>query len=314
LLRTDSHSFHGHPESWWFTNITYRASNEEIYQWRSYGPEGVQVLIHALERGNRQRDQAYVWLWRRAPASLRDRLPTPANNRAIRMCAGSMLGLLGADAKPAVPALLENLKIEKDDSVRQIVLGCFEGLLKALGDQEKQKLLPIFLDSAKSRDAGVRNNALVALQFYPQDPRVLPVMTGALKDGDVGVRLTAAKMLDQMDHQAALKAGVVVVVVECLTNAQTSSHSWIAAESAFFLGHLKSDPGLVVPALIGTLHDPDTYARGNSAYSLGQFGPQARAAIPELLKALDDSEPYVRDQAARAIKSIDPAAAKSSPQ
>jgi len=228
------------------------------------------------------------------------------------MCAGSMLGSLGPDAKPAVPALLENLKIEKDDSVRQIVLGCFEALLGALSEKEKQELLPLFLDSARSRDAGVRNNALVALQYYPKDPRVLPVMIGALKDGDVGVRLTAAKMLDQMDHQAALKAGVVGVVLECLTNTQSSSYSWIDNESVFFLGHLKSDPGLVVPALIKTLHDPDRYVRGNSAASLGQFGPQARAAIPDLLKALDDPEPYVRDQAASAIKSIDPAAAKTS--
>jgi HEAT repeat protein len=67
---------------------------------------------------------------------------------------------------------------------------------------------------------------------------------------------------------------------------------------------------VVVPVLIESLQDKNTYVRRDAAKALGNFGGEAKEAVPLLLARLRDPEPSVRKAAAQSLKQIDPAAAK----
>jgi hypothetical protein len=304
-FHTRERTFRGKPESWWFTNITYFAQDDEVKQWRSYGPDGVNVLIRALEKGNAPLDRTWANVWPRIPWRVRQKLPAPADFGSIRMCAASMLTRLGPDARAAVPAFLHNLQVERRDSVRQVVLGYFEQP-PPLTEKEMTSLFSEFVQAAESRDSGVRNNAVVALRNCTNRlDVVMPIMLRTLHDPAVGVRLTTAKMLDELDHQVALKAGIVQITADCLANPNPMPDVWVPNEAVFFLGRLHSNPEISVPPLIASLSHKDSYVRGNAAWSLGRFGSGAKAAVPALQKALEDSDAYVRKQATNALKSID---------
>jgi HEAT repeat protein len=75
----------------------------------------------------------------------------------------------------------------------------------------------------------------------------------------------------------------------------------------------KGDEGaVVVPILIESLQDKNTYVRRDAAKALGKFGADAKEAVPPLVARLRDEEPSVRKAAAQSLKLIDPASAKKS--
>jgi HEAT repeat protein len=191
------------------------------------------------------------------------------------------------------------LKTEKEDSVRALELSCFEIPVRTMPERQKDELFPELLRAMASPDDAVRNNALVALQYYPnQIQTVVPLLVKALQDPGPWVRLTAVGALNKVDPETAAKADVVRVLVACLTNGLTAN------EATFALGDLHREPELAVPALIQSLQSAESYVRGNSALALGRFGGQAGAAVPALQAALNDSDAYVRRQAGAALKRI----------
>src|SRR5438132_3281658 len=50
--------FHVKPESVWINNLKYNHGEKEK-EWRTYGEEGVRVLIRGLERANRPGERIY---------------------------------------------------------------------------------------------------------------------------------------------------------------------------------------------------------------------------------------------------------------
>jgi HEAT repeat protein len=76
--------------------------------------------------------------------------------------------------------------------------------------------------------------------------------------------------------------------------------------AATVLGEIKSDPDVVIPALIGCLGDADLEAE--AADALGDFGPLAKAAVPKLLPLLHGDK-EARHAANHALRKIDPIAA-----
>jgi HEAT repeat protein len=213
------------------------------------------------------------------------------------MCVADLLSRLGNDAKSAIPDIINQIHIEKDDSVRQIELGYFEVPLQTMSEKEKASLFPELLRAMQSENSGVRNNALVALQFYPLEP-VIPIMVGSLQDSDAYVRLNAARELNKLDPRSAAKADIVRVLADCSTNSDTDNEAVVA------LGDIHLEPEVAVPALIQCLQSSKAYVRANAAVALGRFGSQARPAMAALQRALDDSDDSVRRQATTALKRI----------
>ena len=76
-------------------------------------------------------------------------------------------------------------------------------------------------------------------------------------------------------------------------------------EAVHALGQRTGDADTVMPILIESLKDDDTYVRRDSARALGRFGPLAKPATAALQARLSDREPSVRKAAAAALKAID---------
>jgi len=272
----------GKTESEWIKSIKYGMEldsgqlSKQADLWRSLGPRGIQMLVRALK--------------------------SPAYDHPTRMCVADLLGFLGSDAISAVPDIINQMKIEKDDGVLQCEL-CFfdrDGLIETrMIEKDKAALFPELLRAIESENFGFRYNALIALQYYPNQTDILiPLMVKSLKDSDMRMRVEAVRALNKIDPQNASKSDLVPVLIGCLPD------TWADNEAVRALGELHRDANLAVPALIGSLQSEKSYLRNNSASALGKFGGQARLAIPALEKALNDSDPTVRRLAADSLKQI----------
>ena len=273
----------GKTESEWIKSIKYGMdlnSAQLIKQadlWRSLGPRGIQILVRALK--------------------------SPTYDHPTRMCVASLLDYLGPDAISAIPDIINQIKIEKNDGVLGCELGFFDNVKlieSRMIEKDKAALFPELLRAIESKDVAVRNNALIALQYYPdQTDTVIPLMIKSLKDSDLRVRVEAVRALIKIDPQNISKSDLVPVLIGCLADIDGAANEAVRA-----LGELHRDANLAVPALIETLQSEKSYLRNNSAAALGKFGGQARLAIPALEKAQKDSDPTVRSLAANALKQI----------
>ena len=273
----------GKTESEWIKSIVYFGDDKQTKLWRSLGPKGIQMLVRALK--------------------------SPTNDHPTRMCAASLLDQLGNNAKSAIPEIINLLKTEKDDGVRAIELGYFEGPIERMDEKEKTALFPELLRAMQSEDSSVRNNSLVALQYYPhQADIVIPLMVKALQDPIPGVRVMAIKALNNVDPQNAASSSFVAILAGCVTG-PPGDMPGAANDAVIMLGDLHREPEVAVPVLIQCLQSPDTYVRHNAASALGKFGSQAKSAVPALTKALEDSDAGVRRMAAGALKHINSGAA-----
>jgi RNA polymerase sigma factor (sigma-70 family) len=266
----------GKTESQWIRSIVYFGDDNQAKLWRSFGSKGVRMLVRALK--------------------------SPDYDHSTRMCVASLLSQLGNGAKSASPEIINQLKIEKDDSVRAIELGYFEGFIENLSEKDKAALFPELLRAMQSNDSGVRNNALVALQYYPDRKAiVIPLMVDAMKDSSSQVRMMAVKALNRIDPQNTAQSDFVPVLVGCLTSPPDAT---AVNESVILLGELHREPDLAVPALIRSLQNQSSAVRANSASALGRFGAQAKPAVAALTTALKDPDSDVRRQATSALERI----------
>ena len=217
VVRLRDPLFHGKPESYWIEHLSYR-DEEQVKQWREFGPDGVRVLVRGLRGANRPADRvyrtAYRNMWRFVPGGLMRLLPAPRMDltRSTRMNVVDLLSRLSNDAKPAIPAMAQALK-DEDQSVRQIAISFFtEGedehsLLTVMDPATKRDLLPEFVRAMRDDNWGVRNNAVIALRYYPEQKQVVvPVLLNALHDPAPRVRQLAADALKRIDPAAAAKA------------------------------------------------------------------------------------------------------------
>ncbi len=303
--------FHGKPESVWIKGIVYRGSDEQTQQWRELGPDGIHFLARVLNRGNGPWDRFYLNTWPKLPLFLQRRLPKPVDSSSTRMCVAFLLIQLGDDAKPAIPALEQSLKVERRDSVRAIVVDCLTRFFPVMDAKEKAELLPYFIRGMKSQDESERNNSAIALGLYPaQSAEVAPLLARALQDSRPHVCLMAAKSLNQIDPQAAAKAGAVSVVIGFLKG----SDQQIAMLAARLLGDVGAQPELVVPALIEASNNTDYEVAASAIWALGNFKSDAATIIPVLEKAKGHSDGRMRYAATQALKQIgQPAKMKQQP-
>ena len=309
VLRPHDRLLHGKSEREWINSIAYSGDDAQTKRWRALGPEGLRLLGRTLDRGRFYR-KAYRWMMPRLPGVLNQYfyrwLPTPADAHKTRMCVIDLLARFDKDAKPVEPAIGRALD-DDDPGVRMIALGCYEtGLLEAIGEKNKNARLPAFLRAMQDSDWGIRNNAAVALRFYPGQARVVaPVLVKALQDPHIQVRMMAAKALAGVDLAAASRAGIVPVVINILKDPDDQ----VAYQAAELLGEMGKEPALAVPALIESLECTNSLVASTAARSLGRFRSQSDTIVPALSKALRHPAGSVRHAASQALKALDPEAA-----
>lgn len=205
-----------------------------------------------------------------------------------------------------------------------LVAGVVWLLSRTLGNHEPLyagKSLLAWKQQLDSREAGASNQAYQVLssQITPQ------LVDQMLHDtNDSKLRLSLIKTLNglpgvQIDFadavgrrtSAALSIGrigspakaAVPSLVQVLKGPEVELHE--AAVDA--LGHIHSDPEVVIPLLIPCLDDERV--SDSAATALGNYGSLAREAFPKILPMLKSRDKADRAAARYALKKIDPAAA-----
>jgi HEAT repeat protein len=310
--------FQGKPESAWITNIVYNGSDEQTKQWQDFGTEGVRVLVRGLNKARHPLERSYRNTYRKLssklPGGLLRLLPDPRadSGRATRMSVVELVAKLGIVADIATPAMARTLE-DDEPSIRQLAINYFTDTedehcrLNRLEKNEKKKLLPSFIrDAQDSGNWGLRNNAVMALRYYPeQREAVTPVLQNALNDKQPQVRLVAADALNHVAPDTIMSAKAVPAIIEDLKNPDDQ----IAYRAARLLGEMRQEPSLAVPALIEAAACTNNLVAGSALWALGQYPDQAKTIEPALLSALKNPSANIRHSAADALKKIDPAAA-----
>jgi hypothetical protein len=100
-------AMHAVPRSVWIDLVRHDSSN------------AVPFLVRALRQDTSLGAATYrEWLWPRLPPPLRQHLPSPSRSVNRPRTAAFLLSDMGREAKPAVPALIGELKKNSDDIVR----------------------------------------------------------------------------------------------------------------------------------------------------------------------------------------------------
>ena len=126
------------------------------------------------------------------------------DRQQARGCPDLLLGLQNANATArrwaardlvncpdAAAALVQQLKLEQDLSVREVILTS----LTKLGDADAVAGL---VDCLRSENAALRNEAIEAMKQLPDE--VAPIMHNLLHDADPDVRIFTVNVLESLRH------------------------------------------------------------------------------------------------------------------
>jgi hypothetical protein len=237
-------------------------------------------------------------------------LPSPPMDKlqGTRMCVLSLLRTMGTNGRPAWRAVARALD-DEIPSVRQTAISFFThpedktAFLNQMPAREKHKLLPLFISGlTNTSDWGLRNNAALALKYFPERAsEVTPSLTAALGDPQPYVRLMASESLNQVDPAMAKKARVVTVLGNLMTNADDQ----IAGRAANAMRRCTNDADAAVAVLIQALHGTNTEVGCNAVWSLEwEFQSHADIIIPEMKKAAERKD-NVGGYARSAIKHLE---------
>jgi len=303
------------------------------------GDQAVPLLIDALAHDDPviRRTAAHALGQLRSPVddSLDLKAAIPHLERTLETDPDPLARLNAAEAlwfitgsKKVVPAFIEALRHE-DVEVRRFAVGML-GLVEADAEDVLQPLTAALSDT----DPFVRATAAEVLADYglaastalPHLERLLgeddytrvvvvhailcidpskteglvPVLTGALRNGDRMVRQRAAQVLGEIPPAGAL-------AIRSLLQALDDEEQAVRLEVLNALQNLGAAAAPATPALIEVLTgNDDMLARGMAADALGAIGPSAGEAAPKLLQRLqkrgnDALATYFRLRIARAL-------------
>jgi HEAT repeat protein len=276
------------------------------------GPEAkdaIPALIEDLNtsglRGRRQRDARQVVmrtsyaLTRIGPAAIPALLDALRQEDAgLRGGAARALGPLGAEARAAIPLLVNNLA-DGRDPVR-------EETMAALGLIGPEAGLPLI---AALGDGDARRRASAALALAQIVPPFREAGTpveqalGGEKDPQVRAALLAA--LPKLGVEPA--RGLALLIPAIVGEDETLRHAALNA----LLGE-RSLRSVALPKLAALLKDGNPTVRERAARALGRFGPDAAPVLAELLEAtrLAGGAPAFADALAQVGPAVLPALLK----
>lgn len=198
---------------------------------------------------------------------------------------------LGAESRPALPTLLEELRKPLARFSEPPLIELFT----ALGPEAATTLTPL-LDEPEQR---LRNSALRALGMMGE--KAVPPLTEVLDNKSARARLGAAKALGEMGP-AAREA------VPKLRAALADKDPEVQLQAVITLGRLGRTAGPAALELAEVLADAKRIDghRLMAARSLGLIGPEARKAVPALNATLEDANQVLRAEAALALYFVEP--------
>jgi HEAT repeat protein len=249
----------------------------------------------------------------------------------VRCTIVNMFGGMGSSARPAVPALVEMMKM-CDDKLHTDAAEAAWAALVHIGQEAVPALIQLAKDNHQKREP--RLFALDAMQRIGREAKLaVPALTELLSDQDEDIAQYAAGALGAIGPDAkpaipalelyAKSVGSRMACVDSLRSIHlidpdnrlpvpilnmiiqngNSSERFAGAMLVVVIG---SSACSAAPALVGALKDPDPGVRSMAARALGSIGPGAEVAVPALQKALEHERKSVRNSIQQALERIEP--------
>lgn len=225
------------------------------------------------------------------------------DQRDARRSAAEALGQMGADATPAITALL-NAAVDIDESVREAACNALDAIHPDWPQTEQARpAFPNLVEALHSWSAEVKEAAFGLLKRI--GPPAAPALEQALLEGEDTIdKVYVMQLLAQIGPDAA-------GAVPGLTKELSSKHAQARIAAADALAQIGPEAAGAVPLLTDGLSDPYPSVRQAMAACLAELGPRAEPALPALLPLLADREPDIRKSAAEALEHIGSAAVPS---
>jgi HEAT repeat protein len=242
-----------------------------LWRMRKY-PDALPVFVAVLKEENEYtRADAAAALGQMGPAA---KVAVPAlvellgdKEAVVRIAAAKALGAIGTDAKAALPDINKTL-IEKELDVRLAAANALWSIDKS---PSAISALSEMLKEYKESDRAKITTALGGLGTEA----AVPVLTNALKDAQLEVRVRAAEALWRIKkHPSAIPT-----LIEIL---KSKNPSWEREPAIKALGAIGPEAKDAVPALVRAFTVDHDDARVEICHALGNIGPESRAAVPAL--------------------------------
>ncbi|HTV43097.1 MAG TPA: HEAT repeat domain-containing protein [Candidatus Sulfotelmatobacter sp.] len=229
------------------------------------------------------------------------------------------LGILGPDAKAAIPDLANLLSTGNQDVDTDTVLLALSEIgpdavpvlgkaltnsnsavrwhaAQALGSMAVPSSVPWLLAALKHPDPHTRLCAARALARFPRQADVIvPALLNCVDDPDSGVRANVAGSLGNFGGYARPAFPKLLTMV-------ADANETVSDNATYALMHI--DLGGTLAAFTNNLESPDVNVRRTTAWALMHFSSNGEPAAPFLVKCLKDPDPAVRKNAAIALSGI----------
>ena len=225
--------------------------------------QAIPVLVDALnDPDENMRLDAAFYQWKIDPRQAEVVVPALAGllkGRDFRWAAAYFLGLIGPQAKGAIPALTESLG-DPDIGVRG--LACHA--IYKIEPQKAGLIVPVFtrLLSEEARLDNLLRHITILGEIGTQAGPAMPVLIQHLNHGDPQIRLAAAKAVLEIDR------GPTKSVIGALAEMVRRKEHWYRPQAVQLLGSISLKDGDVIPILKETLHDAEEAVRREAAEAL----------------------------------------------
>lgn len=262
-------------------------------------------------------------------------------NSLVRRLALNCLGRLGPAAQSAVPAMIDTLRGDNEDSVRARAavalaeVGSADRVTTALEEAlvdpaprvrrdaavalwkvtgRTDAAVPVLVDMLQRNDFDTEHAASGLSQMGPAAAAAVPALVARLRDRTPPGTGGYSDRLD-IFHRAILEAiGDIGPAAKdargAVSEALGAPNAFVRASAAVTLWKITGDAEPGVTALVGVLNDPgdapNDIDRRWAMDGLGRMGPAAKATVPALRKQFKGPDEMVRQDAAAALKKIDP--------
>ncbi|MBW4442729.1 MAG: HEAT repeat domain-containing protein [Plectolyngbya sp. WJT66-NPBG17] len=227
---------------------------------------------------------------------------TPADIRKLAATEQSAIASLRKRGKPAIAALTELAKNEKEPQKSRLFA------IVALGELNAKAATPVLVDAIDSNSKEIRLAALAALAKLEEPGKdALPFLVTALKDKDADIRIGAAQVLE--NYGSAAKD-----VVPALTIAIADSNRTVQVKAINAIAAIGADAKSAIPALTDALNAPEREVRLAVILAVSKLGQEAKSVVPILAQLLSDPDSEIRTKTASTLVTIGADASAAVPQ
>lgn len=203
-----------------------------------------------------------------------------------------------------LPQLIEKVReagriAERNPSAGMELNAQLAFVFQVLGSNAAPLLPELIKEYQAGRSIGPALAGIVAIGATEGGLAIVPGLTNV----EPGVRLATISAISYFRMNSAVVDQALPLLLKNLGDALGS----VRAAAASVLGSFRSQPGVVIPALIKLAEaDEDLVVRSVAIKAIGQFGSEGAIAVSNLERiARFDSEEVVRRAATNAIRSIE---------